>query len=165
MKKNLFVGTLLTLGATLCATSALAADGRIEFDGGIGSQPFASVGGVPAPNDVRGVLPGGRPWEIGKLRASIRPDGSITVRGKGLILGGGNAVGLPAIPRQVVATLFCGAVEFNSPPASLDAAGDFVIQGALSGVLPSPCATPTLLIRNFAAGQPGAWFAAGIPDN
>lgn len=144
---------------------AMAADQRLEFDGGIGSQPFASVGAVVVPNDVLGVPPGGRPWVIGKLRAVVRPDGAISVKGAGLILAGGNNVGLPAIPRQVAATLFCGAVPFTSTPADLDASGDFVIKGTLTGVLPNPCATPILLIRNFANGAPGAWFAAGIPEH
>jgi hypothetical protein len=116
-------------------------------------------------NDVRGVQPGGRPWVIAKLRAAVRPDGSISVKGEGLVLGGGNAVGTPAIPRQVVATLFCGATELNSAAVDLDANGDFVIRSPLSGALPNPWATPTLLIRNFAAGAAGPWFAAGILEN
>jgi hypothetical protein len=72
---------------------------------------------------------------------------------------------LPGIPRQVVATLFCGETAFNSPAVNLDAQGNFAIKGTLAGVLPNPCATPTLLIRNFTAGAPGPWFAAGIPEN
>lgn len=164
MKKAMLSVTFGVLAAA-CVLPSLAADGRIEFDGGIGSTPFASAGGAPVLNDVRGIPPGGRPWVIGKLRAAVRSDGNISVRGEGLLLGGGNAIGLPGIPRQVVATLFCGTVEFTSPPADLDAKGNFAIKGSLSGVLPSPCATPTLLIRNFAAGAPGPWFAAGIPEN
>ncbi len=164
MKKALLSAALGAFAA-ICVVPSMAADGRLEFDGGIGSQPFASAGGVAVPNDVRGVPPGGRPWVIGKLRGVVRPDGSISVRGEGLLLGGGNNVGLPAIPRQVVATLFCGATEFTSTPADLDASGNFAIKGTLAGVLPNPCATPTLLIRNFAAGAAGPWFAAGIPDN
>lgn len=146
-------------------TPALASDSRIEFNGGIGSTPFASVNGVPAPNDVRTIAPGGRPWVIEKLRAAIRSDGHISVKGKGLLLAGGNAVGLPALPRQVVATLFCGATEFTSPPADLDENGNFMIRGMLSAALPEPCQTPTLLIRNFSANAAGTWIAAGIPEN
>lgn len=164
MKKALLSAAFGAFAAS-CVLPSMAADGRLEFDGGIGSQPFASVGGAVAPNDVRGIPPGGRPWVIGKLRAKVRSDGGISVKGEGLLLGGGNAVGAPGIPRQVVATLFCGATEFTSPAADLDANGNFVIQGTLAGVLPNPCATPTLLIRNFAAGAPGAWFAAGIAEN
>jgi hypothetical protein len=164
MKKTLLCAVLGVLAAS-AAVSAMADDAVLKFNGGIGSQPFASVGGLPAANDVRGILPGGRPWVIDKLRAAVRADASIVVKGDGLLLGGGNAVGLPAIPRQVVATVFCGAAEFTTAPAALDANGNFVIQGSLPGVLPSPCTTPILLIRNFANGAPGAWFAAGIPEN
>jgi hypothetical protein len=163
--KTAFRSVALGLLVSAGAFPAIAADGRIEFEGGIGSTPFASAGGAVVPNDVRGILPGGRPWVIGKLRAAVRADGNISVRGEGLLLGGGNSVGLPAIPRQVVATLFCGTAAFNSPAVDLDARGNFVIKGTLAGVLPNPCDTPILLIRNFAAGAPGAWFAAGIPEN
>ncbi|HEY3049960.1 MAG TPA: hypothetical protein VGJ72_21175 [Polaromonas sp.] len=164
MKKLLLSAAFGALAAS-CVLPSMAADGRIDFNGGIGSQPFASAGGAVVANDVRGVQPGGRPWVIGKLRAAVRPDGSISVKGEGLVLGGGNAVGTPAIPRQVVATLFCGATELNSAAVDLDANGDFVIRSPLSGALPNPCATPTLLIRNFAAGVAGPWFAAGILEN
>lgn len=163
--KKIVLSAALAAFAASCVLPSMAADGRIDFDGGIGSQPFASAGGAVVPNDVRGIPPGGRPWVIGKLKAVVRTDGSISVKGEGLLLGGGNAVGAPAIPRQVVATLFCGATELNSPAVDLDANGDFTIKGRLAGVLPNPCATPTLLIRNFAAGAAGAWFAAGIPEN
>ena len=168
MKKSLIPIAVGALAASLVGLpAAFAADNRIEFHGGIGSTPLALVNGAPTPNDVRGIAPGGRPWVIEKLRAAIRPDGNISVRGQGLLLAGGNSVGLPALPRQVVATLFCGAAELTSPPADLDASGNFVIRGMLGAALPDPCQTPTLLIRNFSANAAGAgaWFAAGIPEN
>lgn len=163
--KKAFISAALGALATGLVLPAMATDGRLEFRGGIGSTPFALVNGVPAPNDVRGIAPGGRPWVIDKLRAAIRADGSISVRGEGLLLAGGNSIGLPGLPRQVVATLLCGSVELHSPAADLDADGNFAIRGMLQGALPSPCATPVLLIRNFTANAPGAWFAAGIPEN
>ena len=163
--KKAFISAAVGVLAAGLILPAMAADGRIEFRGGIGSTPFASVNGVPAPNDVRGIAPGGRPWVIDKLRAAIRSDGSISVKGEGLLLAGGNNIGLPGLPRQVVATLFCGATELNSPAADLDADGNFAIRGTLQGALPSPCVTPTLLIRNFTANGPGPWFAGGIPEN
>lgn len=164
MKKALRSAALGAFAAA-CVLPSMAAEGRLEFDGGIGSQPFASSGGAAVPNDVRGILPGGRPWVIARLRAAVRPDGSISVRGEGLVLAGGNTVGTPGAIRQVVASLFCGATEFTTTPVDLDANGNFVIKGTLPGVIPVPCATPTLLIRNFANNAPGAWFAAGIPEN
>lgn len=170
MKKSIISAALGACGVFAISlaglTPALASDDRrIEFQGGIGSTPFAVVNAAPGPNDVRGIAPGGRPWVIEKLRASIRADGAISVKGKGLLLAGGNLVGLPALPRQVVATLFCGATELTSPPADLDANGNFTIRGMLAAALPDPCQTPTLLIRNFSANAAGAWFAAGIPEN
>lgn len=167
MKKSLMSLALGAFAISLAGlTPALASDdSRIEFQGGIGSTPFALVSGVPGPNDVRGIPPGGRPWVIEKLRAAIRANGAISVKGKGLLLAGGNSVGLPALPRQVVATLFCGATELTSPPADLDAGGNFMIRGTIGSALPDPCQTPTLLIRNFSSNAAGAWFAAGIPEN
>ena len=99
MKNALLCAALGTFAAA-CVLPAMAADHRLAFDGGIGSQPFASVGGVVAANDVRGIAPGGRPWVIGKLRAVVRQDGALTVKGSGLLLAGGSNVGLPAVPRQ-----------------------------------------------------------------
>jgi hypothetical protein len=97
----------------------------------------------------------------------VHTDSTITVKGQGMVLGGGTNVGRPAIPRKVVATLFCGTAPFHSDPVDLDAAGDFTIRSPLSGVVPNPCAAPILLIRNFGGtpAAPGPWFAAGIPVN
>lgn len=150
---------------SMIASAAFAGDDTlVKFEGGIGSQPFAAgAGGVPVTNDVKGVPPGGRPWPIGALKATVKTDGTISVKGKGMILGGGANVGRPAIPRQVVATLFCGDVAFNSAPTDLDAAGNFTISGALSATPPNPCTLPILLVRNYANGAAGPWFAAGIP--
>ena len=144
------------------------------FDGGIGSQPLAGAPPNVIVNDVRGVPPGGRPWEIRKLKATVRTEdgrASIVVKGKGLILGGGNSIGLPGVPREVAATVFCGTNEaFNSASVMTNAAGDFEIKSPLvtsagNTVLPEPCMPATLLIRNAPGGTPGAWFAAGIPKS
>jgi hypothetical protein len=121
-------------------------------------------------NTVRGIAPGGRPWGIQRLKATIRRDGGIRVNGEGLVLAGSDAAGSRGPVRQVVATLFCGtSAGFTSPPADLSVSGDFHIRGQLDGVVPSPCGDdtnpPTLLIRNFANGAAGAWFAAGIPGD
>lgn len=167
MKNRFKLGALAA--SLVWLPTAFASDSRIECQGGIGSTPFAVVNAAPGPNDVRGIAPGGCPWVIEKLQASIRSDGAISVKGKGLLLAGGNSVGLPALPRQVLATLFCGATELTSPPADLDANGNFTTRGMLAAALPDPCQTPTLLIRNFSANAianaAGAWFAAGIPEN
>ncbi|MGA8515486.1 MAG: hypothetical protein WB821_12055 [Burkholderiaceae bacterium] len=175
MKKVLLTVALGILAAST-VTPAIADDNDrnslVRFNGGIGSQPFAAgAGGVPVTNDVLGVPPGGRPWPIESLRAVVHLDSTITVKGQGMVLGGGANVGRPAIPRKVVATLFCGPatapLSFNSEPVDLDAAGNFTIRSPLSGIVPNPCVLPILLIRNFGGtpAAPGPWFAAGIPVN
>jgi hypothetical protein len=168
--------SLTLMSLLIVSTAATSAEPVVEFDGGMGSQPFASVGGAVAPNDVRGVPPGGRPWEIRRLKATVFNDrglARIVAKGEGLILNGGNATGTPAAPRTVAATLFCGTnTPFNSEAVPTNAAGDFEIRSPLTDpagnmVLPDPCGTPAapaiLLIRNAPGGVPGAWFAAGIP--
>lgn len=153
----------VTSGTAFAQTAAPAK--LLQFEGGIGSQPFANVGGAVAANDVNGVAPGGRPWFIHKLKATVYVDGTIAVKGRGLILGGGASTGTRGGVTQVAATLFCGTTPFNSGAAPIAVNGDFEIRGALSAVPPSPCATPILLIRNAPGGVPGAWFAAGLLDS
>jgi len=161
------------LGCVLCIgiVSPLRADDTlVRFDGGIGVIPVSNVtanadGTVTVSrNIVRGVNPPGQIWVIARLRAEVNQDGSIEVDGRGLLLGGGNNVGLNG-NQKVFATLICSATapfdQFSTPTANavaLAANGDFRIVDTLAPTPPSACASPVLLIRN--AG--GAWFAAGI---
>jgi hypothetical protein len=141
-----------------------------RFDGAIGVNPVANVAG-PVNQDgtfpnvklnvVRGVSPGAL-WTIAGLRAEIGRDGHIKVRGRGLLLANGNAVGQNG-NASVFATLICEAaapfIEHSTTvTVPLEANGDFRIDGMLNSV-PVECSSPVLLIRN--AG--GVWFAAGIP--
>src|SRR4051812_3858025 len=167
MKKAAMIA--LALGMT-ASVSANEGDLLARFDGGIGVQPVANVAG-PANADgtfpnvkqnvVRGVLPGA-PWRIGDLRADIRTDGSIKIRGRGLLLANGNNIGQNGNVR-VFATLFCEAtgpfVEHSTTvTVPLEPNGDFRIDDTLDSV-PPDCPSPVLLIRN----SNGVWFAAGIP--
>jgi len=176
----------LGLVATLGAAPVLAANDNIKFDGAIGSQPLRSpvIPPPPAsppdasPNVVQGVNPGGIPWVIESFKGDIKTDGSISARGEGLLLGGGNTIGARGGTRFVVASLFCPgqANPFNSAAADLDENGDFNIRSPLlnaNGAPPSfPCGDnldnrPVLLIRSATVdangvATPGNWFAAGI---
>jgi len=96
------------------------------------------------------------------LRGSIEADGHIVLKGNGLLLAGGDAIGTRGPVTQVFATLFCSGAAFHSPAAELDTAGHFSIDGMLGSVPPKPCASPVLLVRSPAGAQ--AWFAAGIVD-
>jgi hypothetical protein len=152
--RNLFV-LALALGFALPA----AADDRlVRFDGGIGVIPTGSTN-----TTVRGVAAAGQIWVISRLTADVQTDGSITVDGRGLLLGAGNNVGLNA-NASVFATLICETaapfVQRNTDLAgvALEPNGDFRIRGTLTPA-PTGCPSPVLLIRNAANG---GWFAAGI---
>ena len=152
------------------AAAAAGQDTLVKFDGGIGVIPVSSAPGSAATantvnrNIVRGVQPPGQPWVIGRLEAEVTTDSHISVAGRGLLLAGGNNVGMNG-NASVFATLICqtatGFAEHNTTPAGvpLQLNGDFRIEDTLTPVLTGECASPVLLIRN-AANQ--AWFAAGI---
>ena len=99
------------------APSLHASDGEtlVRFDGAIGVIPVSNVGvnadgtfANVSRNIVRGVNPAGQIWVMAGLNATVRVDGRIRVRGRGLLLGGGNNIGLNGNAR-VFATLICGA--------------------------------------------------------
>jgi hypothetical protein len=136
----------------------------VSFDAGVGVDPVQGTTGT-APNltvvqnVVHGVNPPGAPWRIASLLADVNFNGDIVVEGRGLLLAGGNGIGSNPVP-NVLAKLFCGAAEFDSPPTTMDAEGNFTISGTLSAEPPNPCSTPVLLI---VVAPSGAWLAAGIP--
>jgi hypothetical protein len=155
-------------------------DGRhenslVKFKGGIGVDPISNVVVSTATppvvtataNTVRGISPAGQIWVIAGLDADVRTDGRIRVRGRGLLLGGGNGIGTAA-GQSVFATLFCGPAATATASSStetgvpLETDGDFTIDDVLSPAPASPCDTPVLLIRT--AGGTHPWFAAGIED-
>jgi hypothetical protein len=150
--------------------SASADDALVKFKGGIGVIPVSSGVGAATTaevvnrNIVRGVQPPGQIWRIGDLQATVRNNGRISVRGKGLLLAGGNAIGGNA-NQSVMATLICEATapftlrNTSATGVPLQPNGDFQIDDVLTPA-PSGCASPVLLIRNLG----GAWFAAGIED-
>jgi hypothetical protein len=188
------VGVTLAVGVGATATSVsafgstqasagidkTASDGTgktlVRFKGGIGVQPVSAVTaqGLAVPNVVRGVQPPGQPWVIADFNATVKADGHITARGRGLVFAGGNTVGtalviangVAAASLRVFATLICENVapfvQRNTAAAGvpLAANGDFTINDVLSPAPPAnACATPVLLIRNAPGG---GWFSAGI---
>jgi len=169
MMKQVAVFLVVALG--VAGVSANGRQPQLSFDGGIGVIP---VSGVVAPanpdgtfpnvtrNIVRGVNPSGQNWRIADLRVSIFEDGRIRVRGRGLLLAGGNNIGFNA-NLSVFATLICEPTapffEHSTNPAGvpLEFDGDFRIDDVL-GSAPGACASPVLLIRSTS----GTWLAAGI---
>ncbi len=163
---------LLTLGI-VGHLNAKERDSLARFEGAIGVDPVANV--VPptnpdgtfqnvARNLVRGVRPSTLPWRIADLKADVDSDGRIKVKGRGLLLAGGDSIGQNA-NQSVFATLICEpAIPFIEHSTAvtgvpLEPNGDFRIDDVLNPAPPSDCPSPVLLIRNTA----GVWFAAGIP--
>ena len=167
--------TMLACVMCLGIAAPIAADDDddllAKFDGGIGVIGVSSGQGTLATaevvnrNIVRGVQPAGQLWVIRALKAEVERDGHISVRGRGLLLGGGNNIGANAGAR-VFASFSCVAAatapqfSTNLLGVELGPNGDFRIDDVLTPVPPADCPSPALLIRN-ANGQ--AWFAAGIP--
>ena len=168
MRKALFVSIPVLFIVGFFALPVIADDTLVRFDGGIGSIPVRLQGGVNAlANDVRGINPGGRPWVIDDLRARVKVDGRIKIKGKGLLLGGGGSIGTSR-ELNVIAMLLCEnavvvdvPVEHNTDPVALKSNGDFKIDDVLIPMPPNPCDNPVLLIRSSGSGS---WCAAGIPD-
>ncbi len=142
----------------------------VRFDQAIGVDPISNVvvtGSTTtvSPNVVRGVSPAGQIWRIADLDANITTEGRLRLRGRGLLLGGGNGIGTNG-GQSVFATLFCGPAatatvsSSNLTGVALDSDGDFTIDEVLSPLPPTSCETPVLLIRTAAGAHP--WFAAGI---
>jgi hypothetical protein len=172
MKNGLWMAALAA--GLLLPGLAVADSSILRFKGGIGVIPVSSGQGGPTDttsttvnrNFVRGVPPAGQIWVIADLDARISAGGQIRVRGRGLLLGGGNNIG-GSNNANVFATLICQTAapftQLSSDLAGvqLDDAGDFRIDDELDAPPPAQCASPVLLIRNAANGS---WFAAGIPQ-
>jgi len=166
-KKMLGLGLAL---ATVVTLSAFGGHGNslVRFSGAIGVDPISNVvvNGTTttvSPNVVRGISPSGQIWRIADLDATVTTDGRIRVRGRGLLLGGGNNIGTNA-NQSVFATLFCGSASSSTDQAgvALDSDGDFTINDVLSPLPGNTCDSPVLLIRTAAGAHP--WFAAGIEN-
>ena len=164
------IAPVVVSALALLSSSAVADDTLARFKGGIGVIPVSSGVGTGATaevvnrNIVRNVQPAGQPWVIRDLDATVKTDGSIQVRGRGLLIAGSNNVGT-TVGASVFASLLCAPTnttvsEHDTGAVPLAPNGDFVINDLLSPA-PAACNSPVLLIRN--AGNL-AWFAAGIPD-
>jgi hypothetical protein len=187
MMKTAVILSALAMAGLASGVSAHRRELLASFDGGIGVVPIASFAAPVnadgtfqnvSRNFVKGVRSSTALWRIADLKADVTTDGRIKVRGRGLLLAGGDLLGTTA-NLSVVATLICEAaapfVELSTANTSngvvwdggvrLEANGDFRIDETLRGfnglgTVPAVCASPTLLIRS--AGN-GAWLAAGIP--
>src|SRR5207244_13053360 len=102
MRKSLFASILMVLIGGFFASSVMADDTLVRFQGGIGDIPVSNVAGTANPdgtfpnvtrNIVRLVNPAGQIWVIAALRADVKVDGRIRRDGRGLLLGRAKAIG------------------------------------------------------------------------
>ena len=172
MKNGLVIFILTIFIGGLLASALQADDTLARFKGGIGVHPVSNATGVAdgvnfptvTKNVVRGINPAGQLWVIEDLDVRVRTNGDIFVRGKGLILAGGDNAGR-ATGQSVFATLICEATapftehstKITGVPLTPD--GDFNIDDVLTPLPVGECASPMLLIRNAAGAT---WFAVGI---
>jgi hypothetical protein len=176
MKKTLAHTMFLVVVFSL---SAAADDASLKFKRGIGVIPVTSVSCVPSAtpcvtgteivtvtqNVVRGQQPGGEVWVIDELDAQVSANGNITVRGTGLLLGGGNGAGGVPTGTNVFATLSCQSTapfalsSTSTAGVPVSPNGNFQINGMLSPAPTFPCASPLLLIQSASNSH---WFAFGI---
>jgi hypothetical protein len=180
MKKAVACTMLLGVFFSLPAP---AAEHSLTFKGGIGVIPVSSVSCVPAAtpcvtgpdttvtisqNVVRGEQPAGQIWVISDLTAKVSSKGSITVQGRGLLLGGGNDAGGVPAGLNVLATLSCsssspfGLSSTSSAGVALAPNGDFQIKDTLSPTPTFPCSNPLLLIQAAANLH---WLALGFSSS
>jgi hypothetical protein len=166
MKKSLFAPILTALVGGFFASSVMADDTLIKFRGAIGDIPVANVAGVANPdgtfpdvtrNIVRLVNPAGQIWVISDFSADVKVDGRISVDGRGLLLGGGNAIGMNG-NASVFATLICDAVapfmqhSTNLAGVALAPNGDFRIDDVLVPTPPAESPAPCSSSARRAAG-------------
>ena len=173
--QSILLGSLAALAIVALVPRSAVGYGRqenslVRFDHAIGVDPISNVvvtgtTTTVSPNVVRGISPAGQIWRIADLDANVTTDGRIRVRGRGLLLGGGNGIGTNG-GQSVFATLFCGPAATATASSStqtgvaLESDGDFTIDDVLSPLPQTSCETPVLLIRTAAGAHP--WFAAGI---
>ena len=112
----------------------------------------AAVGTV---ND-RGIVGGGKAWQITSGSGEVDSDGSVnvTVQGLVLVLTGANPIGAFGVTVSCI-TPHGAIVNLRTGTAPATPAGDATISGTLNAPLPHPCLHPSL----FVTSPGGAWFA------
>ena len=156
MKKSLLVSILVVLIGGFFASSLVADsnhhrkhdDTLVKFKGGIGVHPVSNVTvtlvgtrlsrlSLSTRTLSAALTPPVSSGVIDKLDATVKTNGDIKVKGKGLILAGGNNAGR-ATGQSVFATLICEAAapfterSTNLTGVPLSADGDFEIDDVLT---------------------------------
>lgn len=166
MRHIALTGVSALASAILVVTPAFAGsddDKMLDFDTMAGvTAPY--TGGV---NAIRGVPGGGLPWMLDRAQGSLRADGRLDIRVRGLVLADD-----PAVPPErrginpvaaFRAVVSCMSIDGTGAPSVVNrgtdsfpatTAGDAYIVATVD--LPAPCIAPVVFVTSPA----GAWFAA-----
>lgn len=141
-----------TLGTlALFAVIPLAVADAARHDGGDDDEPrtvlrSALAGSLATDAALFGVLPGTSPWVIDRGTVRLEPDGDLRLRVRGLVIPDAPANGTNPVPTLSV-SVFCGGTRVaTTPTVPFDARGNARLETDI-GTLPSPCATPAVLVH------------------
>jgi hypothetical protein len=161
MRKTWILAVVLALTLGLIA-QASSAGGRhnatvLKFKTMVGTvAPYTG-----AANAIRGVAGAGTPWSIDKANGTLKANGDLDVRVKGLII---TATGVNPVPtfRAVVScqSIADGAaviVNRVTAPFPATMTGNAEFDGNVD--LPSPCIAPIVFVTNGTGDPPGVWFS------
>jgi hypothetical protein len=114
---------------------------------------------VPTDPAIHGVTPGAAPWVLRRGDVSLRRDGRLDLRVRGLVIPTAPANGTPGPVSTVTAAVFCGndpTAAAVSPAAPISRAGDARIRAKLT--LPAKCLGAVVLVQPNAS--PALYIAA-----
>jgi hypothetical protein len=162
MRRKWIAAVVLALAIGLIAQVSLADSGGssnstvLRFKTMIGDQgPYVG----PA-NAIRGIPGAGSPWSIDKANGTLKQNGDLDVKVKGLIITGTGANPVPTfravVSCQSIANGAAVVVNRVTAPFPATTTGDAHFKGNVD--LPSPCVAPIVFVTN-GTGDPPAWFS------
>jgi len=171
-KKVALVGFVL---ATLCASSAFAADVRWRRIIGVITAPddLTTDAAENINNPVGKIASGTFPWSVRSGHARVNlATGKADFEVHGLVIDGQTFSGTPGPVSTVTGTVVCNAgdtaeAEFDTSDLPIDGQGNASFSGTIQGI-PAGCPNPLFLIRIATIADPenpngarGRWIASG----
>jgi len=114
---------------------------------------------VPTDPALHGVQAGNVPWVLRRGGVTLKRDGRLRLRVRGLVIPAPSGDGTPGMVTSVTASLYCGddtAPADTSTSSPLSKAGDARIADTLT--LPAKCLGPVVLVHPN--GNPARYIAA-----
>jgi hypothetical protein len=160
MRKTWILASVLALALGLITQASSAGSSRnstvLKFKTMVGTvAPYTG----PA-NAIRGIPGAGAPWSIDKANGTLKENGDLAVKVKGLIVTATGTNPSPTFRAVVSCQSIAGgaAVTVNRVTAPFPATttGDAKFKGSVD--LPSPCIAPIVFVTT-GTGDPPAWFS------